>query len=281
MEINKIITDYLIESKIYKKTATALLNALNHQKIYTVADLNKTTNIKLINYFKIHTRKKNSSINDVLEFLYKIIRYYNINTKLSKLKKLSDDTLLFKPILEKDLSSILKYVNDLDKNKNTNLYTKLMVYLFLDTDIQSNKLLNIKRFNIDSHEKSIYWETTKNGKPRYAYYSELSKDTLEKVLKDNGNMYLFFNNLKNKRFSYKFISYHLDKIKKDLNIKILHAHRFRKTFATNLLKNGCDLTIIQKLLGHSDIKMTMIYLQIYDSFVKNEYQKYQPKYSKE
>lgn len=38
------------------------------------------------------------------------------------------------------------------------------------------------------------------------------------------------------------------------------CHSLRHSFATQMLRDGCDIRVLQKLMGHADVRTTMIYL---------------------
>lgn len=57
-------------------------------------------------------------------------------------------------------------------------------------------------------------------------------------------------------------------------VKNAHPHRFRRTGATFAVKAGMPFMTVSKLLGHANIAVTQVYLDINDEDLENEHGKY-------
>ena len=61
--------------------------------------------------------------------------------------------------------------------------------------------------------------------------------------------------------------------------KRIYPHIFRHSLATNMIARGANVFAIKDILGHSDLRTTMIYLRSVDSKMAAQYEMYCPSYS--
>jgi len=97
------------------------------------------------------------------------------------------------------------------------------------------------------------------------------KNIVQSLLLTRVNKYLVEDVTKRKQISKYSIQRTLDTIKRKLNIEqSISPHKWRHSLATNLLNNNVNLYNIQKILGHSSISTTQIYLHAVDKGIKIE-----------
>jgi integrase len=207
-----------------------------------------------------------------------VLNYFNVS--YPKRYKLRDDTKSFTALTDNELKLLLDYVSDLqtmtNDTYNNNLSWALSIYLFLDTGVRISELVKIKFNNIDFDNKIIYLDSTKNGYSRYVFYGHLSEKYLN-IMFALGYDHVLWNFNTDKPMDKNSIYHFFTRLNNDLQLRHnIHPHRLRKTFATALLHEGCNLAVISKFLGHRDVKQTMIYLQMDNSLLVEEYAKYYP-----
>jgi integrase/recombinase XerD len=55
----------------------------------------------------------------------------------------------------------------------------------------------------------------------------------------------------------------------------VHPHTFRHSFSVHYLKSGGNIRVLQKILGHSNLNTTAVYLDLIGDDIKEDYKKIQ------
>lgn len=101
---------------------------------------------------------------------------------------------------------------------------------------------------------------------REVYLSELKKGCSYLLLNQNAT-----------RLSERGVRYILNHFNKILQIpKGIHPHRFRHTFATDLLNAGADIRAVQEMLGHASLSTTQKYTEVSKDRLREIYRKAHP-----
>lgn len=149
-----------------------------------------------------------------------------------------------------------------------NLKHKTIICLMYSTGMRVGEVINLKIENIDSSRMIINIIDAKGGKDRQVTLDP----TLLKLLRLYFTQYrpvdYLFNGQSSPQYSERSIAQFIQKYADLAGLKKrVYPHLIRHNYATHLHEAGADLSIIQKLLGHSSIKTTQIYSHISNNHI--------------
>ena len=180
------------------------------------------------------------------------------------------------------LSEMLSIFDKMEIKTNYDLRDRLILELMYATGVRVSEVINIKVYDIDFYNNSIK-VLGKGSKERIVYYNEVVRDLLSKYMSiydslNKKNLEYLFLNQKGDKLTTKGISYIINQVIKKISFnKHITPHMLRHTFATHLLNNGCSVTTVQELLGHSSIGTTGIYTHVTFDHIKEVYYKTHPR----
>jgi len=130
--------------------------------------------------------------------------------------------------------------------------------------LRANEAANLKISDIDSKNMKIFVNKGKGNKDRYTILSGVALDVLRMYWKEyKPKEYLFAGKLEDDPITTRFVELVIkDALNKAGIKKNASVHTLRHSFATHLLEDGTNIFYIQKLLGHSNISTTTIYLHL-------------------
>lgn len=218
---------------------------------------------------------KKTSVNKImsaLKSLYKELEKYNIQNPLKHIKLFKTgrnlDNIL--KVSYEDIKNILKNYKVTGEKEYRN--TVIINTLFY-TGMRSQELLDLEYRNILKRDEDYFIkiEKSKSGKelykPIHPTLVEKLKEFKDYIMKmygfsseDMEERFVFSSHYeKNTKLSYKALYNIIQDMGKVVGLDI-SPHNIRHAIATELSSNGADLLEIRDFLGHSDTRVTEIYI---------------------
>ena len=139
-----------------------------------------------------------------------------------------------------------------------------MLMLAYSAGLRVSEIVSLKTYQIDSKRMTILIRQAKGKKDRMASLSPVLLVMLREYAlqyKPDRKGYLFEGSIKGRHYSTRSVQEVIQAAKNKAGIiKPGSIHVLRHSFATHLIDRGTDVSMIQKLLGHNDIKTTLRYL---------------------
>ncbi|WP_418263356.1 tyrosine-type recombinase/integrase [Flavobacterium faecale] len=211
-----------------------------------------------INELKLSEATVHSRINAIKFYYEQVLRRERFLLEIPRPKK---PLKLPKVIAPADIKKMFETV--------TNLKHNTMLKLCYGLGLRVSEIVNLKVSDIDSKAMQVFIERAKGKKDRYVNLPESILPQLRiYFIEYKPKIYLFEG-----QYGGQYSSRSAQQVFKNAMLKAkinkeVSIHSLRHSFATHLLEQGTDIRFIQELLGHNDIKTTLIYTEVSDKSIR-------------
>ncbi|MFH1533341.1 MAG: tyrosine-type recombinase/integrase [Nitrospirota bacterium] len=198
---------------------------------------------------------------------------------LDDIEKPKLDKKLPKSITKQEALRLMEYSFNVKYTYRHERYRNQAIFaVMLYAGLRANEVLHLKLHEVDLINNLIHVNHGKGGKDRVVPICGALKRLLREYLRDRtrlgrDSVYFFTSIRGDVPFTYSGLKNVVAKIRKLTGINF-SPHKLRHTFATLMLEGGCDIYALSKMLGHSDIKTTTIYLSASVSHLQEQVMKH-------
>lgn len=152
----------------------------------------------------------------------------------------------------------------------------VLVQYLLETGNRVNTFVRIKVKDIDFDNGLVLLYTPKNHKHMYFPLGT----SMMKILCDYIHTWdlvdddWLFPNCEKCQLTRGLASKSIARYNKQRGVQITSLHAFRHTFAKNYIMNGGSAFKLQRLLGHSTLKVTQMYVNLFSTDLKQDFEKF-------
>jgi site-specific recombinase XerD len=135
--------------------------------------------------------------------------------------------------------------------------------------LRVSEIINLKITDIDSKNMQAFIERGKGKKDRYVNLPQSILEQLRLYYKTYRPKIYLFEGQDGKQYSIRSTQQVFKNALQKAGIKKqVGIHSLRHSYATHLLEQGTDIRFIQELLGHKDLKTTLIYTEVTNNSIQ-------------
>lgn len=283
LQNEKHYSDHTLNS--YSKDIQSFVDFITENKL--ARSIVKLSSPRIPKNFISYLSSKNYSQTSINRHLSTMRSFYNyllkedmINDNLFlDIKNVKEPRKLPKFIDDEVLINVLESIDTKTDLGNRNY---LILELLFATGLRVSELCNLEIKDIDFSNKMIKVHGKGNKDRIVVMYDSLIENLrfyitftrsnlLSKVDTDAKKLFI---NYKGGYLTTRGVRVILNSIIDKSNEYIhITPHMLRHSFATTLLNNGCDLRMVQELLGHKNLQTTQIYTHVSQNTIMDEYKK--------
>lgn len=278
------------------RTLEAYLKELS--KFFNIIDKDiKDINVDDIRYYLAHARKNGAgeiTVDNYRRYLNTFFDWCVVEEiilrnpcrKIEKIKTIKKEKKAFSDI---EIEKMRNYLNNRNlkklgrSNKGHEKEIKLRDIAIFETLLSSGvrvcELISINRSQVDQGQDEII-VLGKGKKERKVYLNAKARVAIEEYLKERKDdmecLFLSFDTF-NKNTGRRISIAGIEEIVRRCGEKCeveAYPHKFRRTCATMAVRKGMPIEQAQKMLGHSSLETTRIYVETCDNEVKISHEKY-------
>lgn len=251
--------------RYYRENITRFIAWLSQNNIYKPHKItDKTVDDYLL--FLLRTVPNRTSVNTYMRAVRRFLNYLS-EQKIIKPIKVAPLKDHYKIKITFDIDEIELILNSVQPNDDTSV----IMLLLLSCGMRSRSVRELRVCDVHVNDRYIDICHTKSGEPLCLPISSGVAIVLKQYIANYARHDLLFVNSRGAMFNRDSLAKRMNKRLRALGIpqNKTGVHIFRHTFGKIMSMNACPTAILQRWFGHSDIRMTQRYIDLYGNELKN------------
>jgi site-specific recombinase XerD len=150
--------------------------------------------------------------------------------------------------------------------ENSRLRDRAIVLFLLDTGVRCRELLDLMLADVKLEENRAL-VMGKGAKQRYVFFGKITRQALWRYVslgraEPMPGVEVVLLNQDGTPLQERRMRFMLDRLGEIAEVPDVHPHKFRHTAAVQFLRNGGNVFVLQKMLGHTTLEMVRRYVEL-------------------